>query len=200
MDWRSHPSCDIPWQILSSSLPLVLRGPSELFVLEREKVSVSPVDWLADNLLSCALSEQFACVFGLPRWLSGKESACQCRGLGFNSWVRKIPWRRKWQSTPVFLPGKSHGQRSLLGCRGSQKSQTQLSDLAHTWQIITSWGSLFWKNFSEGRRWFLETRQLKIDCFWWNVNSKISQRLRKSVLSPVTLLPSPALAPTSSWV
>ena len=37
----------------------------------------------------------------------------QCRRPRFNSWVGKIPWRRKWQSTPVFLPGKSHGQRSL---------------------------------------------------------------------------------------
>jgi len=34
---------------------------------------------------------------------------------GFDSWVRKIPWRRKWQPTPVFLPGESHGQRSLTG-------------------------------------------------------------------------------------
>ena len=39
-----------------------------------------------------------------------KKSACQCRRCGFNPWVRKI-WRRKWQPTPVFLPGKSHGQR-----------------------------------------------------------------------------------------
>ena len=46
----------------------------------------------------------------LPRWLSGKESACQCRRherLRFNPWVRKIIWRRKWQPTPVFLPGES---------------------------------------------------------------------------------------------
>ena len=35
-------------------------------------------------------------------------------GLSFSPWVRKIPWRRKWQSTPVFLPRKSHGQRSLV--------------------------------------------------------------------------------------
>ena len=42
-------------------------------------------------------------------WLSGKESACQYRRLGFNPWVRKIFWRRKWHSTPVFLPVKSHG-------------------------------------------------------------------------------------------
>ena len=32
------------------------------------------------------------------------------------TWVGKIPWNRKWQRTPVFLPGKSHGQRSLAGC------------------------------------------------------------------------------------
>ena len=56
----------------------------------------------------------------ITRWwrLSGKESACQCRchrRPGFNSWVRKIPWRRKWQPTPVFLPGESYGQRSLVG-------------------------------------------------------------------------------------
>ena len=52
---------------------------------------------------------------GFPRWLSGKESACQCRRPGFAPWVGKIPWRRKWEPTPVFLPGKSHGQRSLVG-------------------------------------------------------------------------------------
>ena len=51
---------------------------------------------------------------------SGKDSTCQCRKLRkrrrhrFNPWVRTIPWRRKWKPTPVFLPGKSHGQRSLV--------------------------------------------------------------------------------------
>ena len=52
---------------------------------------------------------------GLPWWLSSKDSACQCRRQEFDPWVGKIPWRRKWQPTPVFLPGKSHGQRSLAG-------------------------------------------------------------------------------------
>ena len=54
---------------------------------------------------------------GLPMWHSGKESACQCRRhktCRFNSWAGKIPWRRKQQLNPVFLPGKSHGQRSLV--------------------------------------------------------------------------------------
>ena len=55
---------------------------------------------------------------GLSRWLSSKESACQCRRCrraGFDPWIGKIPWSRKWQPTPVFLPGKSHGQGSLAG-------------------------------------------------------------------------------------
>ena len=46
---------------------------------------------------------------GLPRWLSGKESTRQCRRRGFDPWVGKIPWKMKWQLTPVFLPRKSHG-------------------------------------------------------------------------------------------
>ena len=53
--------------------------------------------------------------FGLPWSFSGKESSCQCRRCGFDPWVRKIPCRRKWQPTPVFLPGESYGQRSLVG-------------------------------------------------------------------------------------
>ena len=51
---------------------------------------------------------------------SGEESACPCRGsrrCGFNPQVRKIPQRKKWQPTPVYLPEKSHGERSLVGYR-----------------------------------------------------------------------------------
>ena len=54
----------------------------------------------------------------LSWWLGGKEFTFQCRRLrrcGFDPWVGKIPWRKKWESTPVFLPAKSHGQRSLAG-------------------------------------------------------------------------------------
>ena len=62
-------------------------------------------------------------------WLSGKESACQSRTPGFDPWVSwKIPWRRKWQPTAVFLPGKSHGQKILAATvHGVTKNQTQLS-------------------------------------------------------------------------
>ena len=52
---------------------------------------------------------------GFPGSASGKDPACQCKRhkrCRFNPWVGKIPWRRAWQSTPVFLPGESPGQRN----------------------------------------------------------------------------------------
>ena len=57
------------------------------------------------------------------RLMSGKESTCQCRRCRFDPWVGKIPWRRKWQPTPVFSPGKAHGQRRLAGHIQSTGSQ-----------------------------------------------------------------------------
>ena len=54
-----------------------------------------------------------------PSGSAGNEPVCQCRRCKkrrFNPWVGKIPWSRKRQATPVFLPGKSHGRRSLVGC------------------------------------------------------------------------------------
>ena len=53
---------------------------------------------------------------GFPGGTSGKESTCQCRRCKFDPWFGKIPWRRAWQPTPVFLPGESDGQRSLVDC------------------------------------------------------------------------------------
>ena len=60
--------------------------------------------------------------------LSSKESTCQCRRREFDPWVRKVPWRRTGQPTPVLLPGESHGQRSLAGyspwdCKESDKTK-----------------------------------------------------------------------------
>ena len=52
---------------------------------------------------------------GSCRWLSGKEYPCWCRRCGFSPWIGRIPWRRKWRPTPVFLPRKFHGQRSPAG-------------------------------------------------------------------------------------
>ena len=56
----------------------------------------------------------------------GRENKLQCGRPRFNPWVGKILWRRKWQPTPVLLPGKSFGQRSMVGYspRGHKESDT----------------------------------------------------------------------------
>ena len=57
---------------------------------------------------------------------------------GFDPWVRKMPWRRKWQPTPVFLPGRSHGQRSLAGSSPwGCKNGTRLNGKARTHLCIS---------------------------------------------------------------
>ena len=70
----------------------------------------------------------------LSDYENGKEPACECRRhktRNFDPWVGKIPWRRTWLPTPLFLPGESHGQRSLTGyIRGVTKSQTRLKRLS----------------------------------------------------------------------
>ena len=82
-----------------------------LFSLEKE----GKVDTCNNTVKSLKTPCQ---VKGFPGGTSGKEPIYQCRKNKkhrFNPWVRKIPWRRSWQPTPVFLPGASHGQRSLAG-------------------------------------------------------------------------------------
>ena len=66
----------------------------------------------------------------------GSRTCLQCRRPGFNPWVRKIPWRKARQPTPVFLSGKSHGQGSLVGyspqaCKESDMTEAR-SDWVHT--------------------------------------------------------------------
>ena len=67
-----------------------------------------------------------------PSSSEDKESACQCRRLGFSSWVGKIPWRREWLPTPVSLPGEFHGQRSL-----ASYSPWDRKEFGHEWGTNT---------------------------------------------------------------
>ena len=93
-------------------------------------------EWGVSSVTACVLQTNEvlgSCVAscGLPWQLSGKEPVWQCRRCrrrGFHPWVGKIPWRRKWQSTPIFLPGKSHGQRNLVG-----SSPWDLKRVGHDW-------------------------------------------------------------------
>ena len=73
---------------------------------------------------------------------SGKEPACHCRRHkrhGFNPWVGETPWRKAWHPTPVFLPGESHGQRSLVGyspgdCK--ELGTTEATKHTHTMTVV----------------------------------------------------------------
>ena len=61
--------------------------------------------------------------------LTSEPPGKQCRRPGFSPWVGKIPWRRAWQPTPVFMPGENpHGQRSLVGCSPFQFSRSVVSE------------------------------------------------------------------------
>ena len=74
---------------------------------------------------------------GLPWWLWWERICLKCTKPRFDAWTGKIPWRREWQPTPVSLPGKSHGQRSLgwLQSTGSQR-------VRHNWATnISSLGN-----------------------------------------------------------
>ena len=74
---------------------------------------------------------------------SGKEFICQCRRrerCWFNHWAEKIPWSRKWQCTPVFLPGKFHGQRRLAGCSPWGLRELDMTEHACTRHKITTMG------------------------------------------------------------
>ena len=74
---------------------------------------------------------ELKCILGISSGSAVERICLQCRRHGFNHpWAQKIPWRRKWQPTPVFLPGKSPGQRKLAG--GSPRGHKRVKqDLAN---------------------------------------------------------------------
>ena len=85
-----------------------------LFTVAKKKHKYpSTKEWITDKL-----KWHIHTIQGFPSGTSGKEPACQSRRhkrVRFEAWVGKMPQRRSWQPTPVFLPGKSHGHRSLVG-------------------------------------------------------------------------------------
>ena len=88
-------------------------------------------------------------------WLSGRESACQRRrhkSCRFDPWVGKIPWRRKWQAPPVFLPGESHRQRNLggyspWGYKSCKKKSGMTAHLSTSMMLSANTVSTFWSVF-----------------------------------------------------
>ena len=98
-------------------------------------------------------------ILGLPSWRSGKESACQCmrcKRCRFYPRVRKIPWRRKQQPTPVYLPEKFHGQRNLAGyspwgCKQldtTERLTHYMTQQSHSWACTIIWKDTFTSVFT----------------------------------------------------
>ena len=116
------------------------------------------IKWLIGSIY-CFLrfrKQSYKSLFGLSWWLSGQESACQCNKSRFDSWVRKIPWRRKWQPIPVVLPGKSHRQKSWWATvHGVAKeldttewlnNNNKVSTRKGAWNLRLAWSHI-WGNF-----------------------------------------------------
>ena len=90
---------------------------------------------------------------GLPGWLSDKESAFSAEDTGacaFNPWVRRILWRRKWEPTPLFLPGESHGQRSLTGYIPNSHKESNMPEWLST-VVISNYSLTRWASIISGR-------------------------------------------------
>ena len=116
-----------------------------LFLLQLRKKQISADDPYPSTL-------------GFPGGFSSKESTC--RRHGFDPWSRMIPWRRKWQPTSAFLPGKSHGQKSQAGYSpwGCKKSDTtkQLNNNNNPSTLCISLGNFF---------------SMTLKSLWWHLNS-----------------------------
>ena len=79
----------------------------------------TPVQFLGPEDLLEEGQDTHSSILGLTLWLSWRRIRLQCRRLGFNPWVGKMPWRRERLPTPVFWPGEFHGLYSPWGCKES---------------------------------------------------------------------------------
>ena len=103
---------------------LLRKASSDLPILYLHHQTLSTICLLSSPLPYCHLTFELVIILSQPTPSEGFPDGTivknplansRCKRSGFDPWVGKIPWRRRWQPTPVFLPGESHGQRSLEG-------------------------------------------------------------------------------------
>ena len=128
-----------------TSISVILKqAPLTGTIMWKPKKPVGRAHSLWDISISIYLFMRYKPLSVFPKMILGWEIhrdlqfGVKCRRHGFYPWVRKMPWRRKWQPTSVFLPGKSHGQRRLVGYspwgrRVRQDSVTNAFFLHFTW-------------------------------------------------------------------
>ena len=110
--------------------------------------------WMSGHTFNTHQAVDSSVVAFILTWYSGKDSACQCtrhKRCEFNPWVRKIPWSKKWQPTPVFFPRKFHGQRSLVGYNSWRRKESDTTHTAHSFHILLAQTS----NSDRDERWAL---------------------------------------------
>ena len=113
----------------------------------------------------------------LPWWL-----CLQCGRRGFDPWVGKIPWRRKRQSAPGLLPGKSHGQRSLVGYSPWGRKESEMTEWFHFCFSCVGHSCVLiqWSTFMEHQKekkkksWTELTIQVSIDSLAQNIGVRCS--------------------------
>ena len=84
-------------------------------------------------------------------WLIGKESTWEGRRCCLNPWVRRIPWKRTWQSTPVFLPEKVHGPKNLVDYSPWGHKESDTTETVHKHRSMRVFaGSIMWQGRQSG--------------------------------------------------
>ena len=111
-------------------------------------------------------------MFGASLMAQMVKNLPECRRPGYDPWVSKIPWRRKWQSTPVFLPGRFHGLRSLVGYSPWSLNESEMTEWlsTHTHSVRSSW---FYREYKYGIKvltealtWYKYSRKRKHHSLW----------------------------------
>ena len=122
----------MPWRPLNNNSSMGEDSPRSPDPSQAKKGSQH---WLCPGVCS-----QYLSIWGFSGGSAGKEPACQCRRHrrhGFDPWVGKIPWRREWLHTPIFLPRKFHGQRSLEATVHGGHKELDMTECTYTYSQVT---------------------------------------------------------------
>ena len=101
---------------------------SIIIFLAVQNYLLSDLRTLHDQCLPSSSSTSLRFLLMPFRCVTRASLVAQCRRPGVDPWVRKIPWRRKWQPTPVLLPGEFHGLRSLVGYSPWGRKESDMTD------------------------------------------------------------------------
>ena len=110
------------------------QGSDKIWILSTE-VGSSEVREGGRSVCFTSTLEVYSCYSPMAHQVKSSPSMQETQGRGFNPWVGKIPWRSKRQPTPLFLPGKSHGQRSLVGYSPRGHTESHITEYTRTAHI-----------------------------------------------------------------